>query len=125
MVLGWSPLCRKLLDIKRKTSSQIDEVEDGARALFLEEGLSAFVFESAKEFNFFQDARSVDFEILRTVKTMTRSLEVAQVSYKEWERAILVGFEVWRQLREFKQGVLHGNRTSRSLVFVDSIVPKV
>ncbi|HYO60509.1 MAG TPA: nucleotide pyrophosphohydrolase, partial [Actinomycetota bacterium] len=40
-VLGWSPLLRSLLKRKRKSSATIDRVEDGARAIFLEEGIVA------------------------------------------------------------------------------------
>ena len=31
-VLGWSPVMRNLLKLKRKSQPTIDEVEDGARA---------------------------------------------------------------------------------------------
>ncbi len=40
-VLGWSPVMRALLRLKRKSSPEADECEDGARAIFAEEGLAA------------------------------------------------------------------------------------
>ena len=40
-VLGWSPTMRSLLRLKRKSSPDADECEDGARAIFAEEGLAA------------------------------------------------------------------------------------
>lgn len=43
-VLGWSPVVRDQLKLKRKYDTNIDRVEDGARAVFLEEGISVFVF---------------------------------------------------------------------------------
>ena len=43
-VLGWSPVVRKLLNRKRRSNPQIDEVEDGGRAIATEEGISALVF---------------------------------------------------------------------------------
>ena len=48
-VLGWSPVIRKLLKRKRKSVSQVDEVQDGGRAQVLDEGVAALVFDYAKE----------------------------------------------------------------------------
>jgi NTP pyrophosphatase (non-canonical NTP hydrolase) len=42
-VLGWSPVMRALLRLKRKSSPEADECEDGARAIFAEEGLAAML----------------------------------------------------------------------------------
>lgn len=105
------------MGVKRKSSDRIDEVEDGARARFLEEGISAMVFQYATQFDFFKDVKSVDFEILKTISVMTRGLEARHLAYKEWEAAILKGFEVWRPLFEHGQGRLVGRRSDRSLKF--------
>src|SRR6202008_3224538 len=42
-VLGWSPITRWLLNRKRKSRPDVDEVEDGARAKAAEEAISLFV----------------------------------------------------------------------------------
>lgn len=47
-VLGWSPTMRALLRLKRKSNPDTDEVEDGARAIFAEEGLAAVLSRLAK-----------------------------------------------------------------------------
>jgi hypothetical protein len=47
-VLGWSPTLRALLRVKRKSDPEVDEVEDGARAIFAEEGLAAVLSRLAK-----------------------------------------------------------------------------
>lgn len=52
-VLGWSPVVRALLKRKRKSKPRVDEIEDGARALAVEEALSIFIFNHAKQQNFF------------------------------------------------------------------------
>jgi len=44
-VLGWSPVLRALLGRKRKDSPVIDDVEDGGRAIVIEEGIAAAVFD--------------------------------------------------------------------------------
>jgi len=47
--LGWSPVIRALLKLKRKSRPQIDENEDGARAVIIEEGIATWIFNHAKE----------------------------------------------------------------------------
>lgn len=47
-VLGWSPVLRALLKCKRKSHPWLDENQDGARAILIEEGISTFVFNHAK-----------------------------------------------------------------------------
>jgi NTP pyrophosphatase (non-canonical NTP hydrolase) len=117
MVLGWSPLVRKLLKRKRKSVERIDEVEDGARAVFLEEGISAMIFEFAKDYGFFQNSNAIDYELLKTIRVMTRGLEVRNVAMSDWQTAILVGYNAWRPLVHHGEGILHGDRSKQSLVF--------
>ena len=117
VVLGWSPLVRQLLGRKRKSDAQVDEVEDGARAIFLEEGISAMVFEFAKDYAFFDGAATVDFELLKTIRVMTRGLEICSAPHSEWQKAILAGYEAWRPLAKNGEGVLKGCRRSQTLTY--------
>ena len=55
-VLGWSPTLRALLRCKRKSDPKIDEVEDGGRAIVIEEGIAAMVFSYAERRNFLEGA---------------------------------------------------------------------
>ena len=52
-MLGWSPVVRGLLNRKRKSRSEVDEVEDGGRAAAIEEGISAIIFDHAKGRSFY------------------------------------------------------------------------
>ena len=117
-VLGWSPLFRSLLGRKRKQDPETDRVEDGARAIFLEEGLVAYVFSVAAGHGFFEDARRVDWDLLKTVRRITGKLEVADQPPTAWQRAILQGYEVWRGLRQHGGGLVQGDLDQRSLRFV-------
>ena len=51
-VLGWSPVMRALFKLKRKSQPKIDEAEDGARALLIEEGIATWIFGQAKKLEF-------------------------------------------------------------------------
>jgi NTP pyrophosphatase (non-canonical NTP hydrolase) len=103
-VLGWSPVARKLLGKKRRTDSQLDEVEDGGRAIATEEGISALVFAYAGEHKWLDGVKSIDYEILKAIRIMTKNFEVAVCTTGEWERAILQGYSVWRQVEKNQGG---------------------
>ncbi len=95
-VLAWSPVTRSLIRRKRKSRPLLDEVEDGARAAVIEEGIAALAFDYARRHRMLEGVARLDFQLLRTVKDMTSHLEVSRRTTGEWEQAILLGFEVWR-----------------------------
>lgn len=114
-VLGWSPLTRKLLKAKRKSNPIVDEVQDGARALYIEEGLSAFIFAYVKGFNWLEGKASISSDLLRMLRTVTENLEVGICTEGEWEQAILQGFAVWREIRKRGSGTLVINQDARTI----------
>ena len=99
-VLGWSPITRWMLKRKRKSDPSTDEVEDGGRAISIEEAISAMVFSYAEQHDFLAQNHWVSTELLRTIKSMTSHLEVSRCTMGDWEMAIRTGFDVWRTVRE-------------------------
>jgi NTP pyrophosphatase (non-canonical NTP hydrolase) len=116
-VLGWSPVIRKLMERKRRSDPKVDEVEDGGRAGAIEEGISALVFDYAKDHSFLENVDHVDYGILRTIKQLTRHVEVAERSEFQWEDAILKGFSVWRKFQHYRRGVIIGDLKQRTIEF--------
>lgn len=116
-ILHWSPVFRALLKHKRKSNPGIDESEDGGRAIVIEEGLSAWVFSLAKENNYFEGQDRISFDVLKTVKQFVKGYEVEQCSYKLFEKAILDGYSVFREIKKYKQGRIIGSRIERSITF--------
>ena len=114
-VLGWSPTLRSLLRRKRKSDPRVDEVEDGGRAIVIEEGISAMVFSYAELRSFLEGAEGVNYEILRTIKEMTAHLEVSCRTEGEWERAIMTGFGLWRQVKAKGKGRLYADLEERTI----------
>jgi NTP pyrophosphatase (non-canonical NTP hydrolase) len=114
-VLGWSPMTRSLLKAKRKSNPLVDEVEDGARARYTEEGLSAFIFAYAKNYNWLEGKSSVSSELLGAIRNMTADLEVGCCTEGEWERAIVQGFAVWREIKKRGAGTLVVNLDDRTI----------
>lgn len=114
-VLGWSPITRSLLERKRRSNQDVDEVEDGGRAKAIEEGISALIFTYAKDYGWLQGKASVGSELLRTIKSMTAHLEVARCSTGDWENAIVQGFAVWREIKKRGGGTIVADLDKRTL----------
>jgi hypothetical protein len=117
-VLGWSPVARaKIFDCKRKADGMVDAVEDGGRAIVIEEGIAAYLFAYARRHNFLEGVESLDFDVLKTVRLLTADLEVSRRPLWEVEDAILQGFGVWRELRKRGKGRVIGDLATRSVRF--------
>lgn len=114
-ILHWSPVMRALIKQKRKSNKAVDEAQDGGRAIVVEEGLTAWIFSRAKELDFFATEGSVSFDMLKTIADFVRGYEVDQCPLNLWERAIIDGYAVFRQVRDNKGGVVIGDRTSRTI----------
>lgn len=114
--LGWSPVMRALFKLKRKSDPDLDENQDGARAILIEEGLSTMIFNYAKTLKFFEGIKPGDlsFELLKTVRDFVQGYEVETAPLWLWEEAILDGYECFRFLKDSKAGVVEidlGKRT--------------
>jgi NTP pyrophosphatase (non-canonical NTP hydrolase) len=96
--LGWSPLTRALFQRKRKSDPQVDENQDGGRAIVLEEGISALAFAYGVEHGLLGGVEHIDQAILRAISSVTANFEIASRTSADWERAILGGFRVFREL---------------------------
>ncbi|MDZ4849715.1 MAG: nucleoside triphosphate pyrophosphohydrolase family protein [Pirellulaceae bacterium] len=116
-VLGWSPVTRKLLDVKRKDNGKTDEVEDGARAGIIEELIAQLVYTYAREHNFLEGVNSLDYHLLKTIQSLVADREVRVRSAAEWETAILQGYRVWRSIRENGGGFVDVDLLAGSVSF--------
>ena len=119
-VLGWSPLVRKMLKVKRKSVPIVDQIEDGGRAIATEEGVSAMIFAYARDYNFMEGKSSVSTELLRMIHNMVRHLEVYVCSAGEWETAIIQGFEIWRHVKRNRGGTVDVDLDARSISIRES-----
>ena len=116
-VLHWSPTFRALIKQKRKSAPHVDRTQDSGRAIVIEEGLTAWIFSRAKQLNFFDGQDNVSFDLLKTVQQFVRGYEVEQCPLRLWERAILQGYEVFRQLLHNQGGIIVGDRETRSISY--------
>lgn len=116
-ILGWSPTLRALLRLKRKSRPEIDENEDGARANIIEEGISTWIFNHGLRQAEFRNATSLDYGLLKAVHELVRGYEVESRPLWQWERAILEGFRVFRELKKHRNGAVTIDLTKRTIEF--------
>jgi NTP pyrophosphatase (non-canonical NTP hydrolase) len=114
-VLGWSPTMRALLRLKRKSSPDTDECEDGARAIFAEEGLAAIMSRLARSRTGFLSQTSIDGDVIEVAKTAAADLEAETVPGWLWQAAIHQGFRALYLLGENGGGYLVANLDAREL----------
>src|SRR6266851_1311729 len=105
-ILGWSPVSRAGLRRKRRKDSVVDEVEDGGRAVVVDEAISAFVYDYARKANYLENVEAIDYHLLKAIKSLTAEVEVKTRTYGDWERAILDGYRVWRTIRHNRGGIV-------------------
>ncbi len=115
--LGWSPVTRKLLGRKRRSDAAVDENQDGGRAIVIEEGIAALAFGYAADLKFLDGIEHVDQSLLRAIKSVTASLEVAARNPADWERAIVNGFRVFRDLAANDGGFVQFNADTELFEF--------
>ncbi len=116
-VLGWSPTVRALLRLKRKSDPETDECEDGARAIFAEEGLAAMLSRLAKRRTGFLSETGIDGEVIDVAKAAAADLEVEALPAWLWRSAIHQGFQAMHELAANAGGYLSANLDARTLTY--------
>jgi NTP pyrophosphatase (non-canonical NTP hydrolase) len=117
--LGWSPVIRGLLKRKRKSSPKIDETEDGARAMIIEEGIATWIFNHAKVRDFYENVEdgTLEYGLLKQIHSMVDGYEVDKCKLWQWELAILRGFEIFRSLKEHRGGTVSVDMLEHTLTY--------
>lgn len=119
--LGWSPVVRKLMQLKRKSDDKMDEVEDGARAAIIEELISLYIYSYGSDHQLFKYSSSVDTEVLKTVQKLVSGIEVKSCTQKQWETAIINSYKVYDELRVNNGGRVLVSIKNRKLIYLGKI----
>ncbi len=129
--LGWSPVIRKLMGRKRKLSGRrLDEVEDGARALLVEEVVLKAIHSEGKRLareigipkeieprRHFPSRSMITFRLLKSLQDHVEGLEVQKNKFWEWEDAIFEGAAIFHELRKETQGTVTVDMVNRRIGF--------
>lgn len=116
-ILGWSPVLRALLKVKRKSKPEIDENQDGARAILIEEGISTWIFNYGVCHGYFKNFQSIDYTLLKAVREFVKGYEVAERPLWQWEYAILEGFRIFRELKTYRGGIVSADLNAHTITF--------
>jgi len=115
--LGWSPVFRRMLKLKRKSNPKTDEIQDGARAAIIEEALINHIFDYARSTsNYLEGMKRIDLDLIKRIQNMVRGYEVAECEPWEWQDCILKSYELFRQLKIQKSGRLVIDADKRSII---------
>ncbi len=118
--LGWSPVIRSLLKLKRKSDPAVDENQDGARAMIIEEGIATWIFNHGKaRGDLFENVQPghLAFGLLKQIRQMVKGYEVEACPSWQWEFAILDGFRVFRLLYAARGGRVRVDMDKHTLTF--------
>lgn len=128
--LGWSPVVRGLLGLKRKSDHIVDQVEDGARAKIVEEAVIKAIHSEGdrlarlrgpqpaqRPVRLFLGPRDITFRFLKFIQSLVNGLEVQTNRFWEWEEAIIEGHEIFYRLRCEGQGTVNIDLEKRTIAF--------
>lgn len=127
--LGWSPVLRGLMGLKRKSRPRTDEIEDGARAKIVEEAVIKSIhsagqklaetegIENQEAIRLFPRRDEISFKFLKQIRSLVAGLEVQKNRYWEWESAIVDGYEIFHELRMAGQGTIRIDLKKRKMEF--------
>lgn len=116
-MLGWSPVFRRILKLKRKSNSRTDEVQDGARAAIVEEAVLNHIFDYARGCKFLDGMQRVDLDLIKRVQKLVRGYEVEECEPWEWKMCILKSYEIFRFLKKQGGGRVVVDADERSIAF--------
>jgi NTP pyrophosphatase (non-canonical NTP hydrolase) len=116
-VLGWSPVLRALMSLKRKSEPLIDEAQDGARAVLIEEGITTWIFGQAQRTSNFETMKpgELSFDLLKNVRQFVSGYEPQHSPLWLWEDAILQGYEAFRFLKVHRRARVTLDMSKRRL----------
>jgi NTP pyrophosphatase (non-canonical NTP hydrolase) len=116
-VIGWSPVMRYLLALRRRSNKETERDEDGPRAQFAEEGLAAVLSRLAPKRMGFLDEQSIDGYVIDIAKAAAADTEAAAMPGWLWRRAICEGFKAMDALNSNRGGCILADLDARKLVY--------
>lgn len=116
--LGWSPVMRHLMKLKRKRDPLFLDAQDRGRPQVAEEAITLIVYNYATKNKMLKASDRIDSDLLNTIKQLTADLEVSSVSSFQWEQAIIQSYQVFHQVVENRGGRVLVSPEKRILEFL-------
>jgi hypothetical protein len=119
-ILGWSPVMRSMLGVKRRADPRVDEIDDGGRAIVSEEGLFALL-----GMRHVKNGASVEEDAtLRLSSSLIQDYLMSCALSEEVPHsdvimgALLEGARVFQQVRDNLGGYVLANLDAKSVIYV-------
>ncbi|MFD1000034.1 MazG nucleotide pyrophosphohydrolase domain-containing protein [Ohtaekwangia kribbensis] len=116
--LGWSPVMRHLMGLKRKSDPHTLDCEDRGRPQVAEEAVTLIIFNYAKGNKMLKESDRIDTDLLRTVKQIVIDLEVSVITANHWEKTIIESYKVFHKLVENRGGKVLVSVAERKLEYI-------
>lgn len=117
--LGWSPVMRHLMKLKRKRHPLVLDAQDRGRPQVAEEAITLIVYNYATKNKMLKASDRIDTELLNTIKQLVVNLEVSSVSSYQWEQTIIQSYKVFHKVVENKGGRIYVSPKERKLEFLE------
>lgn len=116
--LGWSPVIRQLMGLKRRSDALVLDAEDRGRPQVAEEAITLIVYNYAKGNSMLKASDRIDTDLLNTIKQLSVDLEVAVATSAQWETTIIESYKVFHQVVENKGGKVLVSPALRKLSYI-------
>ncbi len=117
--LGWSPVVRHLMKLKRKSDVLTLDAEDRGRPQVAEEAVTLIVYNYAKGNKMLKESDRIDTELLNSIKQLLIDLEVSSVSSYQWEKTILESYKVFHKIVANRGGRVLVSPSERKLTYLE------
>ena len=112
---GWSPITRWLLNRKRKSRPEVDEVEDGAARRRRRRRSRCSCSATRRNTTGWKATRASARRCCGRFDWMANGLEASRCTSGEWEDAIIQGFAAWRFIHKHQGGVARSDLDRRTI----------
>ena len=116
--LGWSPVLRHLMKLKRKSDAVTLDAEDRGRPQVAEEAITLIIYNYARGNRMLKSSDRIDTELLNMIKQLVVDLEVSNVTSYQWEEAIIGSYKVFNKVVENKGGRVLVSPAKRKLEYL-------
>lgn len=116
--LGWSPVFRHLMKLKRRSDPLTLDTEDRGRPQIAEEAITLIIYNYAKGNHMLRSSDRIDTDLLNTIKQLVVDLEVASITSFHWEKIIIESYKVFHQVVENKGGRVLVSPKNRQLNYL-------
>lgn len=116
--LGWSPVIRHLMGLKRRSDVITLDAEDRGRPQVAEEAVTLIIYNYAKANKMLKESDRIDTDLLNMIKQLLVDLEVSVVTAYQWEKTILGSYKVFHDLLSNKGGKVEVSPKNRTLKYL-------